>query len=96
MLAPGVLPPIFKSSGPAIDNLPEPADTAAYVRQAVELATLPHQSETDGGHVVGKGGSISPRRLGATTRQYAPPRSPSGLMYRMARLRRSHLLKQSC
>lgn len=38
--APGVLPAIFRSTGPAIDNLPVPVDTVAYVKQAVHLSKL--------------------------------------------------------
>lgn len=39
--APGVLPAVFRSTGPAIDDLPVPADTGEYVRQAVAMGRLP-------------------------------------------------------
>ena len=39
--APAVVPPIFRSTGPSIEDLPVPADPASYVKLAVGLATLP-------------------------------------------------------
>lgn len=38
--APRILPPIYRSNGPAIDYLPEPANPLGYVEQALELAGL--------------------------------------------------------
>ena len=38
--APAVVPPIFRSTGPSIEDLPVPADPASYVKLAVGLAML--------------------------------------------------------
>lgn len=39
--APAILPPIYRSNGPAIDHLPEPGNTDEYAKIALDLAALP-------------------------------------------------------